>query len=231
MTCGIYKLYFEGTYKVYIGQSEHIEYRYTNHIKTLKQGKAPKKLQEAYNYYGLPQLEILVEADKSELNDLENNAIQIYDSFRNGFNTQEFAEDVPILVGQEHPGSKYTDDQVEAAFKLLLEGALTHKQIAETVLISKNMVNHIAIGTCHRWLSVKYPEEYAKMLSNKGKHGNSLQRGNIYPNIVDPEGNSYTLENLRKFSREHDLPYTSLNNLVKGKVKHVRGWVLEGVSV
>lgn len=229
MTCGIYKLNFNGTNKVYIGQSENIESRYINHIRSFKQNKASKKLQKAYEEFGNPNLETLIECTKDELNDMENNAIQVYDSFHNGFNSQEFAEDVPVLFGENHPGSKYSNEQIEYAFSLLVTHEHTHQEVSDLTGISKYMINHIAIGTCHSWLSVKYPETYALFMKQKPKGGNSKDRGKSYPKVVSPEGIKYSIDNLRGFAREHDLPYSSLNSLVNGRTGHVRGWHLDNV--
>lgn len=231
MTCGIYKLEFANTDRVYIGQSVNIEVRYSNHLKSFTVRNASKKLLDAYDTYGAPKLNILLECDRVELNDLENSAIQVYNSFHNGFNSQEFAEDVPVLFGENHPGAKYSNAQIEKAFLLLCEGIYTHQQIADMTSISKNMVNHIAIGTCHSWLEGIYSEQYKKLIKSKPASGNSRDRGKIYPQIISPEGIKYTIDNLRAFSREHNLPYSSLNGLVNGRTKNVRGWMLDSITI
>jgi hypothetical protein len=224
MTCGIYKLSFKDTNKVYIGQSQNIEYRYRQHLSAFRNGSNSKILQEAYATFGLPSIEVLIEANLSELDDLENNAIEVYESYSNGFNTQQSAGDIPRLVGEEHPGSKYSNYQIEHAFLLLCEKELTHAEIAIQSGVSKNMVNHIAVGTCHSWLSNIYPDEYERMLSLKPAAGDSNTRGKFYPTVVSPNGTLYNISNLRAFSREHNIPYSSLNGLVNQRTDNVRGW-------
>lgn len=231
MTCGIYKLSFIGTDKVYIGQSENIEYRYASHINTLKKNKGAKKLQEAYNIFGKPVLEIVLECDREELSYLENEAIEIFNSYKNGFNSQEFADEVPILVGEEHPNSKYSNSQVEQAFLLLTEKHLTHQEIADITGISKYMINHIAIGTAHSWLSSKYPDKYKNLIKSKPASGCSKERGRIYRPVIGPDGTEYNIENLRQFAREHSIPYSSLNALVNGKTNQVRGYTLKSIGI
>lgn len=226
MTCGIYKLKFYGTDSVYIGQSQNVEYRYSQHLNYLLRGVNSKKLQKAYSEFGTPVLEILLECGIDELDSAENEAIQIYDSFNRGFNSLAEARDIPRLVGEAHPGSKYTNEAIEAAFILLCDSVLTHKQISEMTGVSKNMVNHIAAGTCHAWLSKVHPDKYTTLIKNKPIAGNSAERGKVYPPIQDPNGNQYHITNLREFSRQHNLPYSSLNYLVNGKTKHVKNWVL-----
>lgn len=226
MTCGIYKLKFNGTDKVYIGQSQNIEYRYSQHLSYLYRNANSKKLQQAYNEFGIPVLEIVLECNIEELDCAENEAIEIYNSYNNGFNTLEAAGDIPRLVGEAHPGSKYTNQAIEASFILLCDSQLTHKQIGEMTGVSKNMVNHIAAGTCHAWLQELHPKKYAKLIKNKPIAGTSAERGKTYPLIQDTQGNQYNIVNLREFSRQHNLPYSSLNYLVNSKTKHVKGWVL-----
>ena len=224
MTIGIYKLTFEGTDRVYIGQSQSIEYRYTQHLNYLKRDVSSKKLQEAYTKYGKPLLVILAECEKEELDSLEDEAIAVYNSFNDGFNSLENARDVPILVGEVHPGSKYSNAQITEAFLLLIESTYTHQQIAEKTGVSKNMVNHIAAGTCHTWLKTTFPEEYSKLIENKPMAGTSKERCKVYPLVKGPEGIIYLIDNLRKFSREHGIPYSSLNSLVNFRTKSTKGW-------
>jgi group I intron endonuclease len=231
MTCGIYKLNFTGTEKVYIGQSQNIQERYATHLRTLKNGTASKRLASAYNAYGLPGLEVLLECEKDELNSLESAAIDVYNSYLEGFNSTEFSEELPILSGEEHPGSRYSNTQVEQAFLLLVDKNLTHQKISEITGVSKYMINHIARGGCHLWLSDKYPEEHKALISAKPKAGDSLERGKVYPAVRSPDGVVYNIRNLREFSRTHNIPYSSLNGLVNRRTKQVRGWVLDSVSI
>ena len=66
MTKGIYKLEFSNTDKIYIGQSIHIETRFTTHLYELRSGSHSVKLQEAYNRYGEPTLSIIETINKDE---------------------------------------------------------------------------------------------------------------------------------------------------------------------
>lgn len=59
MTCGIYIMSFKGTDKVYIGKSKSIETRANSHMFLFRKNRAPYKLQQAYNTFGNPDLEIL----------------------------------------------------------------------------------------------------------------------------------------------------------------------------
>jgi group I intron endonuclease len=97
MTSGIYKLKFEGTSKVYIGQSVNIEKRFKEHIRSLKNRTSAKKLLSGFDTFGHPSIVILEECkDKDLMSLLENSYIQTYESFVSGFNSLEHAEDTPI---------------------------------------------------------------------------------------------------------------------------------------
>jgi len=72
MTTGIYKITCKETRQCYIGQSKHIERRWTFHHK-----RFPPQL---FNY------EILVTCPVADLNELEILMIETFDSHANGFN-------------------------------------------------------------------------------------------------------------------------------------------------
>lgn len=226
MTIGIYKLVFNGTPKCYIGQSLAIEERYNVHIRTFKDKTAARKLLAAYQEYGTPLLEIVEKVDTIELlNNTETKYIEEYNSVEEGFNTQKVAGEMPRLYGEAHPQSKYTNEQVEHAFLLLVKTNLTHQQISEESLISKNIVNHIAAGSCHAWLRDKYPEQYSTFFIGKPTYGTSIERGKVYPHIKSPEGVVFTsIPNIRAFAREYSIPYSSLNSLLNFKTNSTKGW-------
>lgn len=226
MTCGIYKLTFPNTDKVYVGQSQNIENRYTQHINSMLNNNTSKKLQDAFRLYGIPTYEILIECNVQELDVNEKEAIEIFDSVNSGFNTLDDARIMPKEFGENHPNAKYTNHSIETAFLLLCDFDYSHKEISNISGVSINMVHHIAAGTCHVWLKDKYPDKYTRLINSKPAAGTLKDRLGTAYKIKSPEGTEYQLDNLRAFSREHCLPYTSLNNLIKGKVKHVRGWTL-----
>jgi predicted GIY-YIG superfamily endonuclease len=67
MTSGIYKLKFEGTSKVYIGQSVNIEKRFKEHIRSLKNRTSAKKLLSGFDTFGHPSIVILEECKDKDL--------------------------------------------------------------------------------------------------------------------------------------------------------------------
>jgi predicted GIY-YIG superfamily endonuclease len=93
--CGIYKLNFNGTSKVYIGKGTDVLGRYSSHKRQLLQGTHTRKMMEAYHTYGMPSLEVVLECPKEELNATEDEVIEIYNAVNNGFNTLFSSEDSP----------------------------------------------------------------------------------------------------------------------------------------
>jgi hypothetical protein len=62
----IYKLYFKGSEKFYIGSTKQVtRQRFAEHYLLLRKGKHNNYMQEAYNQHGKPYLEILDVVDNS----------------------------------------------------------------------------------------------------------------------------------------------------------------------
>jgi hypothetical protein len=86
---GIYKITCLANNKCYIGQSVAIKRRWNDHQKALARGTHYNSyLQNAYNKYGKDNFiyEILESCPREKLNEREQFYIQLFDSFKNGFN-------------------------------------------------------------------------------------------------------------------------------------------------
>lgn len=222
MTCGIYLLRFNGTDKVYVGQALDIEKRYLRHVYTLRTNEGAKKLQEAYKLYGVPKLEILTECEKSELYKYESEAIEIFNSVNNGFNTVDALQHA-ALKGDEHGMAKYSNEVIESVFFMLCNYPhLRQIDVADELDVSLKVVNLIASGISHKWLKDKYPFEYTKlMVPRKTGPKNNW----IFSKLVSPEGQEYVVTSATKFAREHGLDQSSVNDMLLGRQKKTRsGW-------
>jgi group I intron endonuclease len=220
MTCGIYVLKFSGTDKVYIGMSDNIERRWSGHKHNLTKGTCSPKLQEAFNTYGLPILEVLCECNKEELDQLEREAIQIYDSIANGFNSRDGgAIGGGIGISGENNGrSKYSNEQIENAFQLLITTNLTYKEISSITKVSLQAVGHIACGSGHKWLANKYPDEYNKLINTK-KSGHK-EFGLLYIIDTDTE-EEYVVKSYKEIQDLTGCAYTSAVSFVSGQAQHL----------
>lgn len=213
MTCGIYKISFEGTDSVYIGLSKNIEQRIRGHKHASIHGKEPEKLQQAFNKYPKYYIEILCECDPGDLDKYEKEAIEIYNSIDSGFNTRNGGT-TGGTPGEVNGRSKYSNEDIEKAFKLLLDTELTHKEISGLCNISREAVTHISAQTGHRWLKEKYPEQYLalelKQYSRK-----------ISPvDIINMETREVITVNTINYLQElTGAAYTTVTNFLSGRNK------------
>ena len=88
MTCGVYKISFSNTNKVYIGSSKNIESRFKTHLYQLNKGcHHSYKLQRYYNdNKGLLKFEIIQECQEDDRTIVEGELINKYNSIKDGFN-------------------------------------------------------------------------------------------------------------------------------------------------
>lgn len=234
MTVGIYMLTFEGTDKVYIGQSIDIESRFKSHCTALRCGKSPTKLQSAFNEYGLPILTVLLECSKEELDDNEDLAIEIYNSAEAGLNTMHSSGHRSTLKGDLAGNSKYSNELVIAVFMELVYTNKTLSQIEHEYSISRGALADISRGSTHKWLKDEYPSEYDVLLAKVGtRRATSITAKlggaktiNKYPNVLSPDGQIYQVVLLRAFCREHNLNHGPFGTMLRsGKGSH-KGWTI-----
>lgn len=232
MITGIYRLCFDGTNSVYIGQSTDIYLRYNIHKTNLRANKSSKKLQDAYAKYGMPTLDILVECSEQSLNGLESEAIEIFDSVVNGFNTIDGSTYRSELRGELAGNAKYSNELIEEVFMYLIENKLTHREITEITGVGRGAISDISAGFTHRWLQEKYPEMYLDLLALKGyarkSSKNTAEAHNkVYPIITSPEGIDFKVNSLRGFCREHNLNHGSLGEVLRGHKAQYKGWKIK----
>lgn len=225
MTTGIYILRFDNTDKVYIGQSLDIEDRFVKHRSAFNRNAAPPKLQQAFNTYGMPALEILVECGTKDLNILEKEAIEIFSAVDNGFNTLNESGN-PIMFGEKAGTAKYTNEQYILVLRLLVQKTptLSKREIEEITGISIYTIRHIAALESHCWLSEACPSEYAELVRIRQEL--PYYYGKQYPFIKSPEGKVYEITHVTNFAKEHGLLQPKLTEVLKGTRNHHKGWSL-----
>jgi hypothetical protein len=212
---------FSGTDKVYIGQSLDIENRKIQHNTLFHTSKASKKLQKAYNVYGTPSICTLEECEPAELDSLEYEAILVYDSVNNGFNTKTSPCGGSNLPGDLNGNAKYSNSQICKSVLLLVQvPKLSYPQITNLTGISKSMLVEIATGRSHRWLAKEMPVEYSLLMSFK-----NCRNTRLYPLIKSPTGEVFKVEHLTKFCNEHGLDNGNMSKVLTGKKKQYLGWV------
>jgi len=83
----VYKAYFNGSNKCYVGITNNLENRKQQHLKDTKRG-ADRKFHKAIKKYGEPTFEVLEYCQTiDELYEAEKKYIKKFDSFKNGYNS------------------------------------------------------------------------------------------------------------------------------------------------
>lgn len=225
MTTGIYVLKFNNTNKVYIGQSLDIEDRFIKHKSAFTRGVAAPKLQQAFNTYGMPNLEVLIECTISELNSTEKEAIEIFNAVNNGFNTLSESGN-PIMFGEKSGTARYTNEQYILVLRLLVQKTprLSKREIEEITGISIYTIRHIASLESHCWLAEVCPGEYVELVRIKQEL--PYYYGKQYPLVKSPEGIAYEVTHVTNFAKEHGLLQPKLTEVLKGTRNHHKGWTL-----
>lgn len=240
MTSGVYKLSF-GTL-VYIGRSSNIEQRYRAHVSDIQLGKSSSKLCSAYVQYGLPKLEILhVEEDFAKQKELEVYYIRHFNSYVNGLNSTEGGED--ILYGELNHACKYTNNQLMEVLRLLANNPeMLLKDISSISGVHMNTVREVSAGTKHLWLSLEYPDLYAKHIANKpNRKSRSLanltdkfrfkSKLEVLPTLISPSGEEVNIDtSISEFARKHGLQVGNLSSVLNGSRKTHKGWKLKSTD-
>jgi hypothetical protein len=237
MATGIYKLSFPNTNSVYIGQALDIHRRYLAHLRSMKDGSSAKKLQKAYDTFGEPSLEILLETTKEELSSAEAEAIEIYNSIANGFNSILTSTTNRIFQeGQDASNAQYLNEVYISIFNYCVDGILADKEIAEITGSTWQVVGTIRKCENHKWLKNMFPDKYAILENRKkqfinGPHNCAEARGILYDTLISPQNVEYTVKNVREFARQHNLHPSNLSDLLHGKFKSLHGWRLKNSKI
>jgi group I intron endonuclease len=115
--CGIYKIENQINGRVYIGQSVDIRNRLLHHNRTINKGSSKLKLYIAISKYGIDNFTCSIlcainiqdrskESISKELNIIECMYIEIYDSYKNGYNSTPGGDSGRL-------GFKHTKDTIE----------------------------------------------------------------------------------------------------------------------
>lgn len=235
MTTGIYSLYWEEQDLIYIGQSQNIENRFKEHLYKLKNNKHTNyKVQNAYDLYGVPILNILEICSIEQLNNLEVFYTDEFNSINEGLNIVEAGQ---VGWGTNSNNSKYSKIQILKVFSLLLNTSYTVKVISNRVKVHKELVTDISLGNSHLWLQEVFPLKYLDMkIHRKNLRGSNPRLGIITPrkaSFRSPQGIVYQVTNIPDFCstmeefksnlRQH---YEGLARVARKERKSHKGWTL-----
>lgn len=228
MTIGIYKLVFNNTNSVYIGQSISIERRFTSHIRLMREQLSSLKLNKAYLTYGIPSLSVIQETEPSLLNDLEEFYIKENNSVIFGFNSCSKAGGVSDLYGENSPCASYTKDVYESIVFMLANTNAPYKEIAEELEVTIPTIKDISRGHSHKYLEEILPIEYKKMIDKLGtrvsRSSSAKDQEIVYPKVVSPDGKVYEVENATQFAKEFNINNGNFFSLLKGNRNSANKW-------
>lgn len=137
----------------------------------------------------------------------------------------------PKLFGENNGKSKFTNDQIESVFLLLIiTPIIPIVEISNITEVTEGTIRSISQGVNHTWLREKYPNEYRildNLKYNRNSHSSSaLAKGIVYPNIINPAGEVFKVDNTSLFSKTHGLTQGNLHGVLTGRCKSHKGWTL-----
>jgi len=231
MLAGIYALYWQEQDLVYIGQSQNIKERFKEHLRKMRNNTHTNyKVQNTYDSYGEPNLEIIELTTLDTLNDLEVYWTKEFNSIAKGLNIVEAGQ---VGYGPYSNYSKYSKLQILKIFRELCSRSsfISFKVLGERHNVSISTIKDIHSGKSHIWLKDRYPILYSRMKSYQ-KH-RYINRQNLrthkveIPIILSPEGLEYSISNIREFARDNNLSNTHLGSVLRGERKSHKGWTLK----
>ena len=156
MSCGIYKITNIVNQKSYIGQSIHIESRWTDEKYVLTEPTDPRyksSLSKAFRKYGIEnfKFEILEECSKEELSSKEIYYIDLYNSYYNGYNETTGGQ------GSSNYCMKISADDLKKIYDLLLNSKISQKEIAKQFNVGEDVISTINHGKSRRQSGYIYP--------------------------------------------------------------------------
>lgn len=219
MAIGIYKILFSNR-KFYIGRSTNISRRFSEHKRSLIDGRHYNKLlQQEYNKCGMPEFQIvelvnnefLIKKEQEYLNhhyrDILNlNIINIAEGFGSG---------------ADCPNSKFSKIEILSIFRELYLSTASYASIALKLNKSKSLIANIANQGRHIWLFSKYPNLYNKMLKNN-KIRLKGYKSEVYK-VVSPSSIEYEFLNIKAFAKEHGISETGLQRVLRKELTYTSG--------
>ena len=221
--CGIYRIYFIGSNKSYIGLSKGFKGRKIQHLRELKKGTHFNiHLQRAFKKYGEDnvRIELIEECDKTELTQKEKYYIEIFDSFKNGFNLTtggencNISDDVKKRISEKHKG-KIVKEETRQKLRQINLGK---KKSPETCAKLKETLKNIILTDEQRQKIIK-AVSYKRSAETKIK----MSKSRIGYNITDNAKLKLTAFNLKRtrpnslIEIKNDKVYIDGFEYIKGK--------------
>jgi len=137
MSSGIYVLEF-ATDLYYIGKSDNIPRRWEEHRQSFIKGSHTKRMQHAYNRYGMPQFRVVLECHKDHIDVMESIVIHYNASITNLVNGNKPAkvpeDDTELLINADDELKLSTAEHI----RLLREAAREASHYKEKYCVLKS---------------------------------------------------------------------------------------------
>ena len=182
----IYKIENLINHKIYIGQTNNPQRRFSEHRAKGYEINTHKVLYYAFDKYGIDNFSFEIIEETENSNEREKYWIKFYDSFENGYNMTEGGDLPPQHSGVEHPQCSHSIDEITLVKTLLKDSKLSTKEIANLTHYNVSSVNRINLGELHFDPTINYPirkeqtkinrEERAKLIINDLLNTNLTQK-------------------------------------------------------
>lgn len=225
MNSGIYSLKWADQNLIYVGLSQDISRRFRHHTSMFENNKHTNyKLQNAYNQYGMPELEILELCSIELLATREVYWCNKLDALGN--NGLCLVEPGIVGHGTNSNYSKYSKFQILRVFSLLYKGKHSQVEIEQLTKVKQQTVKDITNGISHLWLKEKYKEKYEQMLKIDRKHLGATQKSRTLKGyLVTPEQEIVPIYSCAEFVKRKNpgLDQKQVNAIVSGLCRLLRG--------
>jgi group I intron endonuclease len=224
--CGIYQIRNIVNEKVYIGQSKSINIRKGTHFSKLRynNGHNPH-LQNAFNLYGEESFsyEILLICEESELTYYENLLIKI--ALPNCYNIREAADSNKGWHPTEEQKKNYKGNSSQAKLYtgfISPTGEIFQNIFNLAIFCKEHSLNETHMIRVYEGLE-KQSKGWVKLADMPSKQFYIKSRGSL----VSPEGIIYKdIKNISSFSKEHQLNFRHVAEVLNNQRKQHRGWTL-----
>lgn len=220
MAIGIYKLVWNNSDKIYVGQSVNIENRYINHMSKFRNNQHSAYMQNMYNKYDSPQLVILEECSISELDHKEIYWISVSDTVNISVGGSNG------LFGVNSPRCRYTKEQIVLVAQLLTNPNYTDFEISELTGVSCGTIMGIRKRKRHNWLAEEFPDLWKSLEDISRFSTAQARRFKTDCTLCDVDGKYHIVTNISKFAKENNLNKGHLCALVRGEILSHKGYTL-----
>ena len=172
----IYKIENLINHKIYIGQTNNLKRRFSEHKARGYKIDYHKVLYYAFDKYGIENFSfnMIEEVEDCDANCREQYWIAYYDSFENGYNMTEGGDVPPTLKGIKHPRCSHSIDVIQLVKQLLKETTLSTKEIANLTNYNISSINRINLGELHYDENIEYPIRKEQTKINKAERANLI---------------------------------------------------------